>query len=172
MRYAGTLSLPEPVFEGVLDAAARSLAVHGFRDIVFLGDSGGNQAGQDAVARRLNRAWAGTAVRAHAIEAYYRAATAGGQALLRGRGYDDREIGTHAGLLDTSLMLAVDPELVRRERLEAGRPPGGWEGADGDPGRARAELGRLVEEDIVVQTVDAIRRVLARRAPAPGGTRP
>ena len=59
MRYPGTITVPEPVFEGVLEAAARSFAVQGFRDIVFLGDSGGNQAGQAAVARRLNRAWAG-----------------------------------------------------------------------------------------------------------------
>jgi creatinine amidohydrolase/Fe(II)-dependent formamide hydrolase-like protein len=172
MRYAGTITLPEPVFEGVLESAARSFALHGFRDVVFLGDSGGNQAGQEAVARRLNRAWAATPVRAHAIDAYYRASTAGGRALLLSRGYQDREIGSHAGALDTSLMLAVDPGLVRQERLRATPSPGAGEGADGDPARASAEVGRLVEEAIVTQTVVAIRQALAQRDATRAGAQP
>jgi creatinine amidohydrolase len=172
MRYAGTITIPEPVFEGVLESAARSFAVHGFRDIVFLGDSGGNQAGQEAVARRLNRAWAATPTRAHAIDAYYRASTAGARALMQSRGYQDRELGNHAGALDTSLMLAIDPSLVRQERLRAAPGAGSWEGADGDPSRASAELGRLIEETIVTQTVEAIRRSLARRAATHARSRP
>jgi creatinine amidohydrolase/Fe(II)-dependent formamide hydrolase-like protein len=172
MRYPGTVTTPEPIFEGVLEAAARSFAVHGFRDIVFLGDSGGNQAGQAAVARRLNRAWAGTPTRAHPIDAYYQASTAGGRALLLRRGYSDAEIGNHAGALDTSLMLAVDPSLVRQDRLRAAPGPGAWEGADGNPSRASVELGRAAVEDIVTQTVEAIRRSLARRAALPAGGHP
>jgi len=172
MRYPGTVTVPESVFEGVLEAAAQSFAVHGFRDIVFLGDSGGNQAGQAVVARRLNRAWAGTPTRAHAIDAYYQASTAGGRALLRSRGYSDAEIGSHAGALDTSLMLAVDPSLVRQDRLRAAPAPGAWEGADGNPSRASAELGRAAVEDIVTQTVEAIRRSLAHRAALPAGRHP
>ena len=172
MRYPGTATVPEPVFEAVLEAAARSFAVAGFRDIVFLGDSGGNQAGQAAVARRLNRAWAGTPTRAHAIDAYYQASTAGGRALLRSRGYSDAEIGNHAGALDTSLMLAVDPSLVRQERLRAVPGADTWEGADGNPSRASAELGRAAVEDIVTRTVEAIRRSLPRRAALPAGGHP
>ena len=41
----GEISLPSPAYDLLLDAAARSLAVHGFTDILFIGDSGGNQAG-------------------------------------------------------------------------------------------------------------------------------
>ncbi len=172
MRYAGTITLPEPVFEAVLEAASRSFAIHGFRDVVLIGDSGGNQAGQEAVARRLNRGWAATPTRAHAIDAYYRASTTGARALLQSRGYQDREIGSHAGALDTSLMLAVDPSVVRQERLRPGPGAGAWEGADGDPSRASAELGRLIEQTIVAQTVEAIRRSLARRDAMPVGSRP
>ncbi len=172
MRYAGTITLPEPVFEGVLESAARSFAIHGFRDVVLIGDSGGNQAGQEAVARRLNRGWAGTPTRAHAIDAYYRASTTGARALLESHGYQDLEIGSHAGALDTSLMLAVDPSVVRQERLRRAPGAGAWEGADGDPSRASAELGRLIEQTIVTQTVDAIRRSLARREATPVGSRP
>src|SRR5215510_5493973 len=44
MRFPGTISLPDPIFRQVLEYAARSLKQHGFRNIVFLGDSDGNQA--------------------------------------------------------------------------------------------------------------------------------
>src|SRR5690606_35218367 len=43
MGHAGTLDLPERVFELVLEHAARSLKAHGFRLICLIGDSGGNQ---------------------------------------------------------------------------------------------------------------------------------
>jgi creatinine amidohydrolase len=172
MRYPGTITLPEPGYEGVLEAAARSFALHGFRDIVFLGDSGGNQAGQEAVARRLNRAWAGMPTRVHAVDAYYQASTAGARALFRSRGYSDSELGAHAGALDTSLMLAVDPGLVRQDRLRAARDLGAGEGADGDPSRASAELGRTAVEAIVSQSVEAIRRALVQRDTAPGRSHP
>ena len=77
MRFPGTITLPDESFQRVLESAARSLRLHGFRDIVLLGDSGPNQAGQRAVAARLNRAWARTPVRVHAIDEYYRASTDG-----------------------------------------------------------------------------------------------
>jgi creatinine amidohydrolase/Fe(II)-dependent formamide hydrolase-like protein len=172
MRYPGTITLPEPQFQGVLESAARSFAVHGFRDVVLLGDSGGNQAGQEAVARRLNRAWSATPTRVHAIDAYYRASTAGARALLQSRGYQDSDLGSHAGALDTSLTLAVDPGLVRPERLRATRDPRAWEGADGDPSRASAELGRIAIEAIVAQSVEAIRRSLAQREAMPVRSHP
>ena len=73
MRFPGTITVPEDAFEKVLESAARSFALHGFRDIVFLGDHGSTQAGQKAVAARLNREWAGAPARVHAIEEYYRA---------------------------------------------------------------------------------------------------
>ena len=34
-----------------------SLKVHGFKNIIFIGDSGGNQAGQPAVAEKLTEQW-------------------------------------------------------------------------------------------------------------------
>src|ERR1700694_2730987 len=41
MRFPGTITVPESVFEATLAAAAGSFKVHGFHDIVFLGDHGG-----------------------------------------------------------------------------------------------------------------------------------
>lgn len=167
MRYPGTITLPEPHFEAVLEFAARSLAHHGFRDVVLLGDSGDSQAGQRRVARRLNHAWAQTPARAHAIDAYYRASTEEARALLRRRGYTDAEIGSHGGALDTSLLLAIDPSLVRRDRLQATPGVAGWPGADGDPTRASAEVGRLAVDVIVARTAEAIRQAITQRDAAP-----
>jgi creatinine amidohydrolase len=167
MRFPGTITVPDDVFRRVLDSAVRSVRRHGFRDVVLLGDHGDTQAGQKAVAARLNREWAGSAVRVHAVETYYRASTAGFNELLRGRGYRDEELGRHAGLADTSLMLAIDPRLVRPGRWPGGRGQPDRDGVDGDPSRASAELGQLGVELIVTQTVETIRKSVAQRR---GGT--
>ena len=157
MRFPGTITVREETFRQTLESAARSFRHHGFRDIVFLGDHGSTQAGQRAVAARLNREWAGSPVRVHAIDEYYRAATTDFDALLKAHGYRAEEIGQHAGLADTSLMLAIDPRLVRMPpRVDAA--PGERNGIEGDPKRASAELGRLGVDLIVTRSVAAIRK--------------
>ncbi|MGH7400610.1 MAG: creatininase family protein [Candidatus Rokuibacteriota bacterium] len=160
MRFAGTITAPEDAFRKVLEFAARSFRRHGFRDIVLLGDHGSTQAGQKAVAARLNREWGATAVRVHAIEEYYRAGEVEVPRLLKARGYRDAELGRHAGLTDTALMLATDPRMVRPDRLRSGRE---GDGVDGDPTRATAELGRPGVELIVSRTVDAVRKSITHR---------
>jgi creatinine amidohydrolase/Fe(II)-dependent formamide hydrolase-like protein len=164
MRFPGTITVPDDVFQKGLESAARSFKVHGFRDVAFLGDHGSTQAGQKAVAARLNREWAGAPARAHAIEEYYRASEDDFRRLLAGRGYRREDLGAHAGLADTSLMLALDPRLVRVDRLQQGTGLGeGGDGVDGDPTRAAAELGRLGVEVIVPRTVEAIRKSIGHR---------
>src|SRR5437899_1216430 len=133
MRFPGTISVPERAFEAVLEGAARSFKRHGFRDIVFLGDHGGYQKNEQAVAARLNREWANGPVRVVALVDYYRLASSRYAEILRARGYTDAEIGTHAGLADTSLALAVDPGLVRNERLSDKTPLGAADGVYGNP---------------------------------------
>ncbi|HYB70094.1 MAG TPA: creatininase family protein, partial [Candidatus Bathyarchaeia archaeon] len=73
MRFPGTITTPEAAFEAVLESAARSFRLAGFHDVVFLGDHGSTQAGQRAVASRLNREWRGKGTQVHAIDEYYRA---------------------------------------------------------------------------------------------------
>src|SRR5215813_3840974 len=65
MRFPGTISIPDAVFRQVLEYAARSFKQHGFHDIVFIGDSGPNQPGQEAVAAKLNAEWKDTNTRVH-----------------------------------------------------------------------------------------------------------
>ena len=161
MRFPGTITVPDEVFDRVIEYAARSLGLHGFRDIVLLGDSGDYQKDDKIVAERLNREWAATPVRVHAVAEYYRVAHTDYEQALRSRGYSAEEIGTHAGLADTSLMLAVDPRLVRLDRL--GAKPGPADGVHGDPRRSSAELGQLGVDVIVTQTVAAIRKDIAAR---------
>jgi creatinine amidohydrolase len=161
MKYPGTITIPEEAFEKTLEYAARSFKLHGFRDIVFIGDHGGYQRGETAVAERLDREWAATPARVHAILEYYRASEAGFADWLRGKGYPETEIGKHAGLADTSLMLATDPRLVRQDRMRTFAAPG--EGVNGDPRRASAELGQAGVDAIVAHTVAAIRAATARR---------
>ena len=114
MRFPGTISVPEAAFEAILESAARSFKQHGFKDIVFLGDHGGYQANEKNVANKLNREWASSDVRAHAMTQYYDAAQIDFAQILKDQGFAPSEIGTHAGLNDTSLMLALDPSLSAR----------------------------------------------------------
>jgi creatinine amidohydrolase len=163
MRFPGTISVPERTFQSVLESAARSFRHHGFRDIVFIGDHGGYQKSEQTVAARLNREWAASPTRAHAIVAFYEITQSRYRDLLRRRGFSDEEIGTHAGVADTSLALAVDPSLVREDRLQAAAGDGQKNGVYGDPRRSSAELGNLGIDVIVAETVNEIRNAVKRR---------
>jgi creatinine amidohydrolase len=162
MRFPGTITVSDDVFEKTLEYAARSLAHHGFRDIVFLGDHGGYQGDLRNVADRLNREWAKTPARAHPLPEYYRATQVEYVRALEAKGYSPAEIGTHAGLADTSLLLAVDPSMVRLDRLRADTGLGAADGVNGDAHRATAELGQIGVDLIVRRTVDAIRKAAGR----------
>jgi creatinine amidohydrolase/Fe(II)-dependent formamide hydrolase-like protein len=145
MAFTGTLSLPEEVFAAVLEHTARSLRVHGFTLIAFLGDSGGNQAAQVAVAAKLNAEWAG-GVRVLHVGDYYDPSVNGQIALLREQGESDSAIGSHAGIRDSSELMAVFPEGVRRDRLARNGGLAYTEptGVIGDPTRASAERGEAL----------------------------
>lgn len=43
MRFPGTITLPNEYYMKLLEYAARSFKAHGFKDIIFIGDSGGNR---------------------------------------------------------------------------------------------------------------------------------
>lgn len=164
MRYSGTVSISDDAFKGVVDGAARSFRQHGFTDVVLIGDHGGYQPLLAAVATRLNREWASSPARAHFVAAYYEAAQAPYNQVLRDHGLTDAQIGSHAGAADTSLMLATDASLVRREplRIDAGAAAAKAVGVIGDPRPATAALGQIGVELIVSRTSAAIRQAIAR----------
>jgi len=155
MRFPGTISIPDATFKSTVEAAARSFRQAGFTHIVLLGDHGGYQPLLRQAAATLNKEWAGSGVRAHFIEDYYRATETSYVQALRAKGLTDAQIGSHAGAADTSLTLAIDPALVRNDRLSS---RGVADGTQGDPSASSAALGQLGVELIVSQTVAAIRK--------------
>ncbi|MBI3381509.1 MAG: creatininase family protein [Aquabacterium sp.] len=158
MRFTGTISIPDAAFEAVLEGTARSFKQHGFRDVVFLGDHGGYQKSEERVASKLNKAWAkDPSCRVLALAAYYRVTQTDYVAALKQRGFSEAEIGTHAGLADTALTLAIDPHLVRAEVMTQGFKPGAHNGVTGDPRRASADLGQIGVQQIVESSATAIR---------------
>ena len=163
MAFAGTISLPEPVFAAVLENTARSLRAHGFRVIAFLGDSGGNQASQAAVAEKLNIEWAGSGVRVIHVGDYYDPEANGQIAWLQDQGESRGSIGSHAGIRDTSELMAVYPAGVRSDRIAWG---GGFftenTGVIGDPTKASAERGKVMLELKVEAALRQIRAELGR----------
>jgi creatinine amidohydrolase len=160
LKFPGTITVPVGTFEQTLEYAAKSFKLAGFRDIVFLGDHGGYQKADEAVAQRLDREWAATPVRAYALTEYYRASETEFGQLLKRKGYSEAEIGSHAGLLDTSLMMATDPSLVRADLLGETKP---GDGNHGDPRRSSAALGQFGVDLIVSRTVAAIKDDVAHR---------
>jgi creatinine amidohydrolase/Fe(II)-dependent formamide hydrolase-like protein len=160
MRFPGTITVGEDTFEKLVESAARSFRHSGFRDIVLLGDHGGYQRNLRRVAERLDREWSRANVRVHAVPEYYATVENEYAALLQRRGHTLEEIGTHAGLADTSLTLAIAPSLVRPEHLRDEAGPKG--GVVGDPSRSTAELGKAGVDLIVARTVEAIRKAVRR----------
>ncbi len=157
MRFSGTISIPEATFETILESTARSFKQHGFRHIVFLGDHGGYQKSEVRAADKINKEFARDGgARAVALTAFYEAAQAPYIQALRAKGYSDAEIGTHAGLADTSLMLAIDPSQVRMDLLSEGAKTGPADGVYGDPRKSNAALGALAVRGIVERSVLAI----------------
>jgi creatinine amidohydrolase/Fe(II)-dependent formamide hydrolase-like protein len=123
MAFPGTITLPEEHFMKVVEWAARSFKVNGFKDIVFIGDSGPNQKGMKAVAEHLNREWSGSGVRIHYSSGYYTVGydTEGAfSKWLQSHGETPATIGRHGGIPDTSQLMAIDPSLIRKDKLAAG----------------------------------------------------
>jgi creatinine amidohydrolase/Fe(II)-dependent formamide hydrolase-like protein len=160
MRYPGAISLPNPYFMKLLEYTARSMKVHGFTDIVFIGDSGGNQRGMKEVADGLNEEWRSGPTRIHFVPEYY--SGNGFRDWLMSQGETEETIGSHAGISDTSQLLFVAPEHIR---LDKRKPRGGFEGSgvSGDPTRASAEYGEKGIELKVSTTVKRVREMIAAR---------
>jgi creatinine amidohydrolase/Fe(II)-dependent formamide hydrolase-like protein len=159
MAYAGTITVSNETFAALLTAAAESFKAHGFREIVLLGDSGGNQAPQAKVAEALSRAWAGDGVRVFNAARYY--GKNGGDAYLLAHGETAGSIGTHAGIRDTSELMAVAPGLVDLSRAKPDS-----NGATGDARRASAERGEALLKLKVEAALAEIRAWRANRPTA------
>jgi creatinine amidohydrolase/Fe(II)-dependent formamide hydrolase-like protein len=161
LHFAGTLSISPQAFIGILEGTAESLYLHGVTTVVFLGDHVVYQNEMHRAATELNTRFRKSGQQAVALDAYYQASSSGFDAILKKAGYSDAEIGTHAGLADTALTLALAPELVRADRLSTDARGGVAVGLHGDPSRANAALGQKGVDLIVADSVKAIRALHA-----------
>ena len=161
MRFAGTISIPEAAFKGLLTGAAQSFRQHGFKNIVLIGDHGGYQAELKAVAASLNKGWTALPARAHFIGEFYTSAQTSYVDALKARGLTTAQIGLHAGVADTALLMATAPGLVKPNQFAEAFKTGKAGGTSGDPRVSTPELGQLGVDAIVSQTTVAIRRAVA-----------
>jgi creatinine amidohydrolase len=185
MAFAGTLSLTAGTFLAVIEELGGNLAQHGFRRLLVVNGHGGNSAlVRVAVQQLANR----TAVLAAAVDYWALAADTASEVR------DSPPGGmAHACEFETSLMLHLRPESVRRdlvrreipeprftsERLDLtspGKVGAGWRthelstsGVLGAPDVASAEKGERLFEACVAGLAQLIAEV--REAPLPGTPR-
>lgn len=169
MTTRGTISMREETFRAMLTDIVSSLKVHGFKTIILIGDSGGNQAGQRAVADSLTAIWKGDPIVAH-IQEYYDYAGVTKYMETRGLG-GAKSDGLHDDPEITLNMFMTDPKSVRyEERVKAGKATiNGISIADR---KKNLELGRQIVEFRAMTTVDAINKAIANKGTLPAPPRP
>ena len=142
MAFPGTLTVPEGVFEDVLESTVRSLALHGFGTIAILGDSGDSQRAQARIVERLRGEMAAEDVRLIHLDRYY--AANGQRDALLAEGYTEAQIGRHAGMRDGSETRALRPDWIVEDAPvpAAGTPTG----QSGDLALATEAVGRRMLE--------------------------
>jgi creatinine amidohydrolase/Fe(II)-dependent formamide hydrolase-like protein len=161
IRTPGSVFLSADTYRAVLTDMATSLKTQGFKNVFFLGDSGGNLKPMQEVADALNTKWKGDPSGAHAyhIAEYYN--------------YDEVEkfeqetLGIHEkleGLHDdyyiTALIAVHDPNGIRMpERIKAGKFV--INGVPLAPIEKTVENGRKIAAFRTEKAVAAIRKALA-----------
>ena len=119
--FAGTLTLRAETLLALWTEIGLSVAAAGVRKLVLFNTHGGQGGIVDAAAQALRNRAGLLAIRCSS----YRFATPAGWIPA-----DEQRYGLHGGLVETSMMLAVAPHLVRREAMRkfASRAAG-WEAA-------------------------------------------
>jgi len=167
MRYHATISVREETFVALLTDIVHSLAVHGFTDVVLIGDSGGNVRGMETVAETLNAEWKGAPARVHFIPEYYTEDIYSCEFLKEELGIfqqPDECRATRNEFHDdyhySSIIATTDPERIRaRQRMEEGLFS--INGVSLEPLEQTIENGRRLVQYRAEITARAIRRSIA-----------
>jgi creatinine amidohydrolase/Fe(II)-dependent formamide hydrolase-like protein len=161
MLFPGSFTLSDETYHALLVDIAESLKLHGFRDVILIGDSGGNQRGLAAAAETLNARWDGSGVEAHFILEFY---TSGWEETEK---YTEEVLGVAEGESDghhddiwvTAMMMVTDPSSVRyNERVEAGLAS--INGVDISSLEETVELGWKMVQFRAAFTADKIREAI------------
>jgi creatinine amidohydrolase/Fe(II)-dependent formamide hydrolase-like protein len=161
MKYAGTISLSPATYEALLTDIASSLKSTGFRTIVFIGDSGGNQAGMKNVADALNTKWAaaGASNRIYFVPEYYQY-PALHEWIEKTMGIRQVDEGLHDDYAISAMMALVDPDSIRlRQRVAVGKDT--IHGVKLSPLALTQANARKIVERRVEQTIEGLKKAMA-----------
>lgn len=114
VAFPGTLSIRPETLRMIVHDLVESLVGHGFRRIVLLRTHGGNEEPLKRAATESKRD--GVTIVVPSLSAIVAALLTD----ARARGLSPGDEGGHAGELETSLMLALAPHLVRTGLMEPG----------------------------------------------------
>ena len=169
MASPGTISMREDTYRAILTDIAHSLKQHGFRTIIYIGDSGGNQPGQRYVADSLNKLWNADPMVLH-IQDYYTYNKVSEQ--MKGKIPMDstKNENLHDDPIITLNMFITDPKSIRyEERVKAGKAS--INGVSVADRQTNARLAREIVAFRVETTVDAIQRSIANKGTLPAPPR-
>jgi creatinine amidohydrolase/Fe(II)-dependent formamide hydrolase-like protein len=182
--FAGTFTLSQETLSAVVHDLGASVARSGFRRLVLFNSHGGNTTVLETVARDVRRR---TGLMVFPFSMF--------RIGLTYPPCSDAEAawGTHAGEWETSMMLALTPELVDMERAQRARGHASFEtppehigllgpipftwttddvsstGAIGDPRPATAERGREIVELSIQKIALALEEICHFEMPVPAG---
>ena len=154
MKYPSTVSVSEETYRALLTDIVASYKTHGFKHIVLIGDSGGNQDGLKAVAAAQDES-AGKGPRVSFVPEYYNYGEVG--KFLETHGIKQVPEGLHDDFGITAIMSTVDPDSIRaRQRKRAGNFT--INGINLSPLKNTQKWGRAIIKFRTDTTVAAIRK--------------
>ncbi|HUR19212.1 MAG TPA: creatininase family protein [Vicinamibacterales bacterium] len=169
----GSLYFTAETFQAVVRDVATSLKSQGFKNIVLLGDSGGNTAGLRAVAAELAPKWGDTARIVHVPE-YYNWTNQGGvrDFVINTLGIPEKQSeGVHDEYGLSAVMMAYDPKLIRFDERVAARKAT-INSISLEPKAKTIDNGKKIVEFRANVAVEAIKKALSGSAPAPQAAAP
>ncbi|MGI8979664.1 MAG: creatininase family protein [Pirellulaceae bacterium] len=160
MKYPSTISVTEETFASLLTDICGSLRAHGFKRIILIGDSGGNQTGMKNVTVALNAKWKGDRSTVYFIPEYYD--FSGVSKWLEEQGIQQTPEGLHDDFAMTAMMMSVDPTSVRtKQRIAAGKFS--INGVNLAPAEKTIEWGKRIIDFRATETVKVIRKAIDQK---------
>ena len=159
MRFPGSVSVSQDTFGAVAREVALSAIAAGFKNVVLMGDHGGDQEALKTVAGGLDNEWSPKGIHVRYIpDLYYKEKEQMREYLTK----RNMAIDQHAGIDDTSEVMFIDTDgkWIRKDKLA---PDNGKMGVEGDPTQASAELGRMFIEFKIQDAVAQIRGLVEGR---------
>jgi len=161
MTTPGTISLSEETFAALLSDIVLSYKVHGFKNIIMIGDSGGNPPGMRAVAAKYTELWKGEPLVAHVPE-HYTYSVVSKEMASRGLIKEGTGDGLHDDPIITLNMYMADPKSVRfAERVKAGKAS--INGVSIANAKKNQQMGQAIVDFRSTYTADAIKKVIASK---------